>query len=70
MDLVIARELQIFGSHGMPACDYPAMLALVANQKLRPDLLITRQIGLNQAPAALATMDHATSAGMTIVKIS
>ena len=70
MDLVVARELQIFGSHGMPACDYPAMLALVANQKLRPDLLITRQIGLNQAPAALATMDHATSAGMTIVKIS
>jgi len=70
MDLVIARELQIFGSHGMPARDYPAMLALVANQKLRPDLLITRQIGLNQAPAALATMDHATSAGMTIVKIS
>jgi len=70
MDLVIARELQIFGSHGMPARDYPAMLALIAEQKLRPDLLITRQISLDQAPAALATMDHATSAGMTIVKIS
>jgi alcohol dehydrogenase len=70
MDLVIARELRLFGSHGMPARDYPAMLALIADQKLRPDLLITRQISLDQAPAALAAMDHATSAGMTVVKIS
>lgn len=71
MDLVIARELEIHGSHGMPARDYPAMLALIADQKLRPDLLITRQISLDQAPQALTTMGHATSAaGMTVVKIS
>src|SRR5205814_580236 len=31
MDLVIARELEIYGSHGMAARDYPAMRALVAD---------------------------------------
>lgn len=71
MDLVIARELEIFGSHGMPARDYHAMLALIADQTFRPDLLITRQIGLDQAPTALSTMDHPTSAaGITIIKIT
>ena len=43
MDLVIARELEILGSHGMAAHDYPEMLALVAAGRLaratwsRPD---------------------------------
>ena len=28
-DLVVARELEIYGSHGMAAADYPAMLDMV-----------------------------------------
>lgn len=71
MDLVIARELEIYGSHGMPARDYPAMLALIADRTLRPELLIGRQISLDQAPAALAAMDRqAHGAGTTVIKIS
>ncbi len=71
MDLVIARELEIFGSHGMPTRDYPAMLALIANQRLRPELLIGREISLDQAPAALAAMDHESpAAGMTVINVS
>lgn len=31
MDLVVARELEIYGSHGMAARDYPAMMAMVAD---------------------------------------
>ena len=42
MDLVVARELEIYGSHGMAAREYPAMLAQVADRTLRPDLLIGR----------------------------
>ena len=43
MDLVIAHELQILGSHGMAAHDYPRLLALVGFRSLparpagRPD---------------------------------
>jgi threonine dehydrogenase-like Zn-dependent dehydrogenase len=68
MDLVIARELEIYGSHGMAAGDYPSMLAQVADGTLRPGLLVGEVIGLEQAGAALAAMDGpATTAGMTVV---
>ena len=43
MGLVVARELEIYGSHGMAARDYPAMLDLVASGALRPDLLVGRR---------------------------
>jgi alcohol dehydrogenase len=70
MDLVVARELEIYGSHGMAARDYPPMLALVADQTLRPDLLIGEVIGLEDAGAALATMDQPSpSAGMTVIEL-
>ena len=48
MDLVIARELEIYGSHGMAARDYPAMLRMVADGTLRPGLLVGEVIALGQ----------------------
>ena len=70
MDLVIARELEIYGSHGMAARDYPPMLALVADQTLRPDLLVGEVIGLEDAGRALAAMDQPSSgAGMTVIAV-
>jgi D-arabinose 1-dehydrogenase-like Zn-dependent alcohol dehydrogenase len=70
MDLVIARELEIYGSHGMAACDYPAMMRLVADGTLRPGLLVGRVIGLEEAGRALAAMDEpGATAGMTVVDI-
>ena len=60
----------MLGSHGMAAADYPAMLAEVAAGTLRPDLLVGRVIGLDEAPAALAAMDHPPAgAGMTVVRL-
>ncbi|CRZ15506.1 alcohol dehydrogenase [Mycolicibacterium neworleansense] len=67
MDQVIAQELSILGSHGMPAVDYPAMLDLVASGALQPELLVTRRVGLDDAGAALAAMDD-PAVGMTIVE--
>jgi alcohol dehydrogenase len=70
MDMVIARELEIYGSHGMAARDYPAMLAMVADGTLRPGLLVGEVIGLEDAGRALAAMDGLTPAGMTVVKVA
>ncbi len=68
MDLVIARELEIYGSHGMAARDYPPMMAMVANGTLRPGLLIGAVIGLEGVGRALAAMDElSATAGMTVV---
>ena len=70
MDLVIGRELEIYGSHGMAARDYPAMMTMVADGTLRPDLAIGRVIGLKDTGQALAAMDKPGSvAGMTVVKL-
>jgi D-arabinose 1-dehydrogenase-like Zn-dependent alcohol dehydrogenase len=70
MDRVVAQELEVYGSHGMPATDYAAMLALVADGSLRPELLVGTVIGLEDAGAALAAMDRpAASAGMTVVRV-
>jgi D-arabinose 1-dehydrogenase-like Zn-dependent alcohol dehydrogenase len=70
MDLVIARELEIYGSHGMAARDYPPMMAMVANGTLRPGLLIGALIGLEGVGRALAAMDElSATAGMTVVRL-
>lgn len=69
MDLVVARELAVHGSHGMAAHEYPAMLAMVADGRLRPDRLVGSVIGLADAGAALAALDGTPSVGMTVVTI-
>jgi alcohol dehydrogenase len=56
MDLVVARELQVLGSHGMAAHAYPELLGLVAAGRLRPQALVTRELGLDEAGAALAAV--------------
>jgi alcohol dehydrogenase len=53
MDRVIAWELEIAGSHGMPAHAYGPMLELVRAGALRPDLLVARVLPLGDGPAAL-----------------
>ena len=69
MDLVIAHELEILGSHGMAAHEYPAMLAAIADGRIDPRLLVGRRITLEEAPEALATMDASTHPGMTVIEL-
>ncbi|MBI3746410.1 MAG: zinc-binding dehydrogenase, partial [Chloroflexi bacterium] len=68
MDRVLSRELELIGSHGLAARDYPDLLARVADGRLRPERLVGRTIPLAEAPEALAAMSRpATGAGMTII---
>ncbi|MBO4204846.1 zinc-dependent alcohol dehydrogenase family protein [Micromonospora echinofusca] len=67
MDRVVAHELEVIGSHGMAAHAYPEMLALVQAGRLRPGDLVTEELSLSDAPAALATMDGPAPAGIRIV---
>ena len=69
MDLVIANELEIVGSHGMAAHEYSAMLEEIASGRIDPRLLVGRTIGLAEAGDALAAMDSHTTAGMTIISM-
>lgn len=68
MDLVIAQELEVVGSHGMAAVDYPAMLELVRRGDLDPAALVSRVVGLDDAGVALAALDHSGEPGITVVR--
>ena len=67
MARVIAWELDLLGSHGMAAADYPGMIALIEQGSLQPQRLIERTIGLDEAAALLPNFDRATVAGITMV---
>jgi alcohol dehydrogenase len=67
MARAIAWELDLLGSHGMAAADYPAMLALIESGSLRPQDLIERIVGLEDAAALLPAFDQASPAGMTMI---
>lgn len=70
MHRVVAKELEIHGSHGMSARDYPALLELVESGVLRPELLVGQVIGLEDSGAALAAMGRpATKAGITVIRL-
>jgi alcohol dehydrogenase len=70
MARVIAYELDLLGSHGMAAADYPQMLAMVESGILRPDLLVERTVGLTDGINAVKAMNEpasATVSGITII---
>lgn len=68
MGRVIAWELDLLGSHGMAARDYPEMLALVASGVLNPSLLVKREVSLAEGALALAELDNQAIGGITIIK--
>jgi len=68
MELVIANELQIYGSHGLAAVDYAPLMSLVSSGKLNPRRLIRRTISLAEAPQALAEMGDFRHPGVTVIE--
>ena len=67
MHLVIGRELEVLGSHGMSAHDYPAMLAMIATGRLAPERLVMRTIGLDDVPTALVDLGGSRQPGVTVI---
>jgi alcohol dehydrogenase len=70
MELVISRELEIYGSHGLAAADYRPLLSLVAAGKLEPRRLVRRIISLAEAPAALAELNDFNHPGITMIELT
>jgi len=64
---VVADELEIYGSHGMQAHRYPAMLELITAGRLQPERLIGRTIALDAAAEALVAMDQFGDVGVTVI---
>ena len=66
IDKIIARELELIGSHGMQAHRYPQMLELIGSGKLRPEMLVGRTVSLEEAVSALTQMNSFGGVGVTV----
>ena len=67
MAQVIGHELEIYGSHGMQAWRYEAMLAMIEAGKIAPQKLIGRHVGLEEAVPLLTGMDASRDLGITVI---
>ena len=68
MGLVIANELEIIGSHGMQAHQYPAMLDLVFAKNIPLQRMIGERLGLEEGATALMEMDAFRNVGVMVVQ--
>lgn len=67
MDQIIANELEIFGSHGMQAYQYDALLCMITAGKLQPEKLIGKTIRLEDSLTELANMSRFQGMGVTVI---
>lgn len=67
MNLVVAREVEVVGSHGFAAVDLGHLLQLVSDRKLDPSRLVERTVDLQGGGRAIEDMDKGSSVGITMV---
>jgi len=67
MSQVVAKELEIYGSHGIQAYRYNAIWEMIRTSKLKPEMLLGQTISLEESVPALMAMDRYESRGITII---
>ena len=67
MDAVYAGQLALYGTRGMPAWRYPALLSLIAATGLDLSPLVARRVGLSDVSAELARFDGPAPPGIAVI---
>ena len=67
MAQVIAKELEIYGSHGMQAHAYGPLLEMIRQGRLQPRRLVRKTVSLAEAPAELIAMGNFSGVGVTVI---
>jgi alcohol dehydrogenase len=67
MGLVIGRELELLGSHGMQAHQYDGMLRMILSGRLDPARLIGRRVTLGESLQVLESMGRFGNTGVTVI---
>ena len=62
-----ANEIELYGSHGMQAWRYPAMLEMVADGRLAPNTLVTSTVNLSDGIDHLTNMASFPGTGFVVV---
>ncbi len=64
---LIAKEIELIGSHGMPLANYNTIFDLISNNKIDLSLLIDRTVKLEDVGQELLNMDTYSNSGMVII---
>jgi alcohol dehydrogenase len=64
---LIAKEIEIIGSHGMPLADYDTIFDLISDKKIDLSLLIDRTVKLDDIHQEMLHMDGYSNSGMVII---
>jgi len=69
MSEVIAKELQVIGSHGMQAHQYPEMMQWISSGKIHPEKLLGRMITLEESCRELTDLNSFRNTGVTVIRL-
>lgn len=67
INLVIANELEIIGSHGMQAYKYAEMFKMIRQGKLEPKKLIGKTVSLEESCEKLMNMNEFKGTGVIVI---
>ena len=67
MNIVIAKELEIVGSHGMQAHAYEPMIRMILARQLNPKALIKKTVTLEESPAELYALADFRGVGVVVI---
>jgi alcohol dehydrogenase len=67
MNQVIAKELEILGSHGMQAHEYGPMLEMIVTGRLQPGKLISKTVSLEESLTELESMGETSPTGVVVI---
>ena len=67
MARVLAKELEIYGSHGIAAHRFPALFSMIRAGKLTPGELVQQVVTLEDGARILTDMDRAPPTGIAVI---
>ena len=67
MAFLHAMEVELLGSHGMQAWEYPGMLDMIAAGTLRPEKLIGETVSLEDSAEILMNMNSFKGVGVSVI---
>ena len=67
IDMIVAKEIQVIGSSGMPTSRYSAMFNLIESVQIDPSQLVTQRVSLDEAYGVIAEMSEYSNVGISVV---
>lgn len=67
MNIVIAKELELLGSHGMQAHAYGPMIEMIQAGILKPETMVSKTVNLSESIDELIAMGHFAQTGVSVI---